>query len=1010
MVRKDANRVFWTDILIDPDTLSHITERRTMISPLIKNANKSLLYQIVVIIVLVSGFCVIAGKYVSYRIKNIKFEKEEELSAVADLKVNQIIQWKNNWVSHGNVYMHDQMLRNAIKKWLSDKSDNHVQKEIEAWINLRKEYAPFQEIHICDTMGNKLISSTEPMKPFPLPMAEYIDKARNTHNIVFSDFHKRAIDGQIHIDMIVPIIDSTANGSRFFCLAVFAIDPSKDFFPIIQSWPTSNKSAETLLFHRKGDSVEYINELRHKTHTALVFRLSAKTPYLPAAMALNGKVGIVEGMDYRGIPVIAALRHIPESPWYMASKIDKQEILLPQRKAIIATFVFLFGFVTVTFLLIVIIERSKSSRHYHALYKEQQKTQAALLDSEHFSRTIIMSAKQGISVWDKKQRCKIWNNYMEEMTGVKENEVLGRYAGEIFPNLWKKGFDAYMSRALAGETMTSDDMSYNTSVFNGKTGWMLCTFCPHIDSSGVVVGAIVITRDITLRRNAVEEIANQREHLAVTLRSIGDGVISTDNKGRIVLMNRVAENLTGWKLTEAMGRPLVEVFNIINEQTRKPCDNPVEKVFKTGGIVNLENHTVLLSRDGREIVIADSGAPIKDKESKTIGVVLVFRDNTEKQKTAENMMKVDKLESIGVLAGGIAHDFNNLLSGIFGYVDLAREMCKKDDNVMDALMKALNVLNRARDLTRQLLTFSKGGVPAKATLYIASIITDTAQFVLSGSTVRCEFSIPGDLWSCDVDGNQISQVVDNIVINAQQAMPQGGKISISAENVTIDNKSSMPLNPGNYVKIRIEDHGAGIPKEYFAKIFDPFFTTKQKGSGLGLATCFSIIKKHDGFIDLESELGKGTTFFIYLPASETQFVNINKPDDTVKNLRGSGRILIMDDEDFIQDVAGTMLEMLGYDVVTVANGEEALDQVKRSLDNENRFKIAILDLTIPGGMGGVDTVKAIRKIDPGIKAIASSGYSTDPVMSDPKFFGFSATITKPYLKDELGTVILSLIT
>jgi PAS domain S-box-containing protein len=475
-------------------------------------------------------------------------------------------------------------------------------------------------------------------------------------------------------------------------------------------------------------------------------------------------------------------------------------------------------------------------------------------------------------------------------------------------------------------------------------------------------------------------------------------------------MNRVAETLTGWKLTEAMGRPLVEVFNIINEQTRKPCDNPVEKVFKTGGIVNLENHTVLLSRDGREVVIADSGAPIKDKESKTIGVVLVFRDNTEKQKTAENMRKVDKLESIGVLAGGIAHDFNNLLGGIFGYVDLAREMCKKDDNVMDALMKALNVLNRARDLTRQLLTFSKGGAPSKTTHSIASIITDTAQFILSGSTVRCEFSIPSDLWSCDVDGNQISQVIDNMVINAQQAMPQGGKIRISAENTTIDNKSSMPLNPGNYVKIRIEDHGTGIPREYFAKIFDPFFTTKQKGSGLGLATCFSIIKKHDGFIDLESELGKGTTFFIYLPASKTQFANINKPDDTVKDLRGSGRILIMDDEDFIRDVAGTMLEMLGYDVVKVANGEEALDQVKRSLDNKNRFKVAILDLTIPGGLGGVDTVKAINKIDPDIKTIASSGYSADPVMSDPKSFGFSATITKPYLKDELGTVLLSLIT
>ena len=327
-------------------------------------------------------------------------------------------------------------------------------------------------------------------------------------------------------------------------------------------------------------------------------------------------------------------------------------------------------------------------------------------------------------------------------------------------------------------------------------------------------------------RMAELALAAEKERLAVTLRSIGDGVITTDMKARISIMNPVAESLTGWAQSDALGRPIGEVFKIVHEHTRLPCENPVEKVLSLDNAVDLANHTVLISRDGTERIIADSGAPIKDRSGKTLGVVLVFHDTTEKEKLTEVTYKVQKLESLGVLAGGIAHDFNNLLGGIFGYLDLARS--ETDFHTASQhLDKALTTMDRARALTMQLLTFSKGGTPVRKTGRLFPFLRETVQFALSGSNVSCKFDTPDNLWSCSFDQNQISQVFDNLVINAQQAMPLGGVIEVAAKNESLDVHRYPSLPPGKYIRVSVSDHGVGIPRNLINKIFDPFFTTKE---------------------------------------------------------------------------------------------------------------------------------------------------------------------------------------
>jgi nitrogen-specific signal transduction histidine kinase/CheY-like chemotaxis protein len=383
-------------------------------------------------------------------------------------------------------------------------------------------------------------------------------------------------------------------------------------------------------------------------------------------------------------------------------------------------------------------------------------------------------------------------------------------------------------------------------------------------------------------------------------------------------------------------------------------------------------------------------------------------DITKQKKMQEELLKAKKLESIGILAGGIAHDFNNILTGILGNISAAKAKVDSEDEIFRTLIKAEKASLRARDLTQQLLTFSQGGAPIKETTSIGELIEDSADFVLRGSNVRCEFSIPDGLWPVEIDKSQVNQVLYNLIINADQAMPDGGLIKVSAENISLDVKDILPLKKGRYVKIIIEDQGIGIPKEHLQKIFDPYFTTKKKGDGLGLTTSYSIIKNHNGHIQVESEPGVGSTFMIYLPASPKKITKKKLPEEKI--LPGKGRVLVMDDEEVVREVVGDLLAILGYEVEFAKDGDEAIEIYKKAKASAQPFDAVIMDLTVPGGMGGKESIQRLLKIDPEIKAIVSSGYSNDPVMTDFMKYGFSGIVAKPFKIEKLNQVLHQVLT
>ncbi len=517
-----------------------------------------------------------------------------------------------------------------------------------------------------------------------------------------------------------------------------------------------------------------------------------------------------------------------------------------------------------------------------------------------------------------------------------------------------------------------------------------------------------VFQDITARLAAEEALAAEKERLSVTLRSIADCVIATDVDGRVLLLNPAAAALTGWPEDEALGRPVDEVLRLADARTGEPLPGPVAEALDEAARAARPGLVLLRARDGSEYSVAESAAPIHNAQSDTVGVVIVFRDVTEEQVLRTEALRAEKLESLGVLAGGIAHDFNNVLLVISGNLQMARMFEHGDDKHATMLSNAERACGQARDLTQQLLTFAKGGAPVKDVAAIGDLVRDTALFALSGSNVRCELDIAPDLCVVEVDRGQISQVVNNLVINADQAMPTGGGLRIGLRNARLDGTGPIPLPAGEYVCLTVADTGGGIAPEHLDRIFDPYFTTKSTGSGLGLANCYSIVQQHGGHLGVESTPGEGSTFRIYLPVSAGEG-DAPRAEQRVAPM-GTGRILVMDDEATVRELAEMLLTDLGYTVALAEGGEEALNLYRSAGERGEPFAAVVLDLTIRGAMGGLETMAALRELDPEVRAVVCSGYSADPVMAQYQEHGFCAVVVKPYDVVELAEAVAQAVT
>ena len=525
------------------------------------------------------------------------------------------------------------------------------------------------------------------------------------------------------------------------------------------------------------------------------------------------------------------------------------------------------------------------------------------------------------------------------------------------------------------------------------------------DLEGNVVGIRTTMIDITERKKAESALIESEKRYHTLFNSGNDAIFVSwynddGSLGKFIEINGIACQRLGYTREELMKMSPLD-FGISENK-----DKIIDLLKTLNANKPIVHETVHMTKDGKHIPVEINYLLIKIENRKA--VICISRDISERKEVEFERQRSEKLESIGILAGGIAHDFNNILTVIMGNITLSKMYSQPGTKVFERLTEAERGAFRAKDLTQQLLTFSKGGAPILKTASIKELLLESAEFPLTGSKVKCEFSIAENLWNVEMDEGQINQVIHNIVLNAEQAMPEGGLINIIAENIQIGSDNTLLLKQDKYIKITIRDNGIGISKEYLKKIFDPYFSTKSNGSGLGLTMVYSIIKNHNGAVTLDSKPGVGTTFYIYLPVSEQL---LEKDDDEEKNLlSGFGKVLIMDDEELVRTMAAEMLMNLGYEVQTAKDGAEAITLYQKGMKENSPFSAVIMDLTIPGGMGGEEALKSLRKIDPSVKAIVSSGYSNNPVMSRYTDYGFSGVVAKPYKISDLSSTLKKVIT
>lgn len=507
--------------------------------------------------------------------------------------------------------------------------------------------------------------------------------------------------------------------------------------------------------------------------------------------------------------------------------------------------------------------------------------------------------------------------------------------------------------------------------------------------------SIEINERIKTEKKALEEKQRAEEYLKISEAII----VELDKDANITNINEQGCKILQFPKAKLIGKNWFKIAIPPNQQ--KDVQNVFNQIMN-GKIEVIEYYeNQVRQKTGNLRDIAWHNTVKKDSNQNIIGTLSSGIDITENKKFLESLQKTEKLESLGVLAGGIAHDFNNLLSGLFGYLDLALYESEANSEINLYLTKAMSVFKRTKDLTQQLLTFSKGGTPNLKTSSISDLIINSVNFALSGSKIKAVFDFSKDLWLCDFDENQFAQVFDNLTINSIHAMPEGGKITVTGRNINLNSINEFNLSEGKYLEILFIDEGTGIEKHLLKKIFDPFLTTKKMGSGLGLATSYSIIKKHNGSITVKSTVGSGTSFKILLPASNQKSVRDNNSENSISKFKGKGTILIMDDEDFILDVASAMLDNLGFKVDTAKDGDEVL----KLITNNPNYCAIILDLTIPNGLGGKDIINTIRKNYRELPIFAASGYFNDPVIANPNKYGFTNSIRKPFIKKELVDVL-----
>ena len=883
-------------------------------------------------------------------------DAEQELAAIADLKSNELKLWRKERLADGFIIFHNSAFSALVWRYLEKQEETDAQRQLQQWIEKIQLHYSYDRVDLLDAQGVTRVSSPAGLTPASPEVARGAAEALRSDQVRLQDFYGNKSDQRIYLAILVPIFEE-AGARRPLGTVVLRIDPKSYLFPFIQSWPTPSLTAETLLFRREGNDVLYLNDLRFHQGAALSLRFPLTRDDLPAAKAVLGQRGITQGNDYRGQQVLAALRDIPNSPWYMVAKIDLAEINKPIREhlwqVIVMIGIMLFGAGAG----VGLVWRRQRLKLILSNY-ESTAARAQLA-------AIVESSSDAIIGKDLAGHITSWNEGAEKLFGYAADEIAGAPLERVLPP--NRGEEEAIIRQIQrGERVPNYDTVGLTK--DGRPLNVSVTSSPIRNGAGELVGASKVVHDISARLRAEEQLRASELRYRTIFDSHPVPLLLYDLETlQIREANSAAERQYGFTREEFLALKITDLF-------------PTEDVQAV--LLEIKRvHTDLTStrewrhrrKDQTLISVAIVSSPLVFEGHPSR--IVIATDITEQKLFEEKTLQLQRLESLGMLAAGIAHDLNNVLTPILFAPPLLRAShpSERDLKILDNLERSAL---RGASLVKQILGFARSSSGEFQPIQLKHITRDIIDIMEETfpKNIVLEHSIPSDLWAVQGNPTQVHQVLLNLCVNARDAMPAGGTLRLTASNRTLEAVEAAAIpesRAGSWLELEVSDTGTGIPPEILERIWQPFFTTKDpgKGTGLGLSTVRGIVVNHQGFVELHTEVGHGTTFRVFLPVAASDRPLEATPLPVPIPAGGSEFILVADDDPIIRDLLTWILEEHGYRVINCPNGWEALALFSASPD---KFQLLITDLTMPW-LGGLELIRAILQIPSRIRLIGMSG-------------------------------------
>jgi PAS domain S-box-containing protein len=928
----------------------------------------------------------LAGGYSYYLAEadEISEEKYQAIAAICELKSGQIQQWRQARLGDATVVAMNPFVSKAVSESSGDAFAPVLRTALREYLKTIALNYGYSDILLLSPDGNLLVSFKDASQPLNPATQRAFVASLTGREAVLSDFFRGSGD-IIHIDAVGVLRDA---GGKPLAVAILRSDADTYLFPLIQSWPTPSRSSETLLVLREGNELVFLNELRHRSKTALSLREPLTLTNLPAVQAVLGRLGRFEGKDYRGFAVLADLRPIPGSPWFMVAKVDADEILAEARYRAGAIALIVGAFILLAAAAVIYGYQQRQVRVVKELYESERKQREA----REVFRTTLYSIGDAVITTDEDGLVRQMNREAERLTGWLEADAGGKPIEEIFRivNEYSRASVESPAHRVLREGIVVGLANHTLLIARDGTEHPIAdSGSPIRKENGAILGVVLVFRDQTEQREAEEALRESERNFKAAFEGSHDGITITSEEGKVLDCNRRALELFGLERKEDFGNARPADFSPpFQPDGRKSIDASRERIreaIEKSGFVRFEwvhrrksgetfpAEIIMTSyRLGENIVLQTSIRDITDRK----------RAEAEREKLEAQLFQAQKMEAVGRLAGGVAHDFNNMLSIINGYSDMALDALQTSDPLYDEIQEIKNAGRRSADLVRQLLAFARKQTIAPEILDLNDTVSGMLKMLqrLIGENIHLLWKPAANLWPVKMDPVQIDQILANLVVNARDAISGVGKVIIETGKVEFDAawcQDHAGFAPGEYVLLAVSDDGCGMDKETLGKLFEPFFTTKPQGqgTGLGLATVYGIVKQNHGFIDVYSEPGKGATFKIYLPRQAPDERVIEKPRKHADPLTGTETVLLVEDETALLKLTRSILQRQGYTVLSAKTPTEALSLAEK---HPGGIHLLLTDVVMPE-MNGRQLMEILHAVHPEMKSLFMSGYTADVI-------------------------------